>query len=59
MSNASNRVETRAEAWTERWQSWIAWLVSALLHVLMLLALLYSSKLTMTTPQGGDGGGRV
>jgi len=59
MSNASNRVETRGQAWTERWQSWIAWLVSALLHVLMLLALLYSSTLTMTTPQGGDGGGRV
>lgn len=55
MSNASTRVDTRAE----RLQPWIAALISALLHVLMLLVLLLASTPTVTTPQGAASGGRM
>ncbi|MGX5729515.1 type II toxin-antitoxin system RelE/ParE family toxin [Pseudoxanthomonas beigongshangi] len=54
----------RVQTWAagprvERLQSWIAALFSALLHLLMLLILLYSSKPTITTPQSAAGGSRV
>lgn len=59
MSRASHRAPVAAETRSERWQRWIAWLLSALLHVLMALALLYSAKPTMSTPQGAAGGSRI
>ncbi|MCL6711646.1 hypothetical protein M8R20_32160 [Pseudomonas sp. R2.Fl] len=60
MSNASKRVETwAADPRVERSQSWIAALFSALLHLLMLFILLYSSKPTVTAPQSAAGGSRV
>lgn len=59
MSSASIRVEARARPWAERLQPWIAALVSALLHLLMLLLLLFASTPTVTTPQGTAGGGRM
>ncbi len=59
MSNASTRVDTRAEPWVERLQPWFAAFLSALLHVLMLLVLLFASTPTVTPPQGAASGGRV
>lgn len=59
MSNAPNRADASATPRNERLQPWVAALVSALLHLLMLLALLYASSPTMTTPQGAASGGRV
>ncbi len=55
---------TRVQTWAadpgiERLQSWIAALSSALLHLLMLLILLHSSRPTVTTPQSAAGGSRV
>lgn len=58
MNNASTRVDTRARPWGERLQPWIAALVSALLHLLMLLLLLASTP-TVTSPQGAAGGSRM
>ncbi len=44
----------------ERLQRWIAALLSALLHVLFLLLVLYAARQeVVTTPQGAAGGGRV
>lgn len=57
MSDASHRSTTRADPIIDRSQPWIAALASALLHLLFLLALLYSSKVTLTPPQGGSSGG--
>ncbi|MGH8027349.1 MAG: type II toxin-antitoxin system RelE/ParE family toxin, partial [Pseudoxanthomonas sp.] len=59
MSNASTRADTRAEPRIDRLQPWFAALLSALLHVLMLLVLLYSSRPTFSTPQGAASGGRT
>ncbi|HLM54393.1 MAG TPA: type II toxin-antitoxin system RelE/ParE family toxin, partial [Pseudoxanthomonas sp.] len=59
MSDASNRLEARAGPTHERLDPWIAAFVSALLHLLALLALLYASTPTVTTPQGAASGGRV
>lgn len=59
MSDASSRAATWAEPKTERLQSWIAALFSALLHLLMLLILLYASKPIVTTSQSAAGGSRV
>ncbi|MCL7714439.1 hypothetical protein [Stenotrophomonas mori] len=44
---------------SERLYPWAAALVSALLHVLIVLLLLHSSPPLVTTPQGTAGGGRV
>ncbi|WP_341725881.1 type II toxin-antitoxin system RelE/ParE family toxin [Pseudoxanthomonas putridarboris] len=41
----------------ERLEPWIAALLSALVHLLFLLALLYSSKVTLTPPESGSSGG--
>ncbi len=59
MSDASTRVEARAEARTERLQSWIAALVSTLVHLLFLFLLLLSAWRTPTPPQHAGGGSRV
>jgi hypothetical protein len=59
MSSASSRTATWDEPKIERLQPWIAAAVSALLHLLMLLALLYASTPIMTTPQGAASGSRV
>ncbi|MBD4872550.1 type II toxin-antitoxin system RelE/ParE family toxin [Xanthomonas citri pv. citri] len=49
----------RTEPLIERIEPWIAALISALLHVLMLLILLSASTPTMTPPQGSASGGRI
>lgn len=44
----------------DRWQSWIAALVSVLLHVLVVLILLHAAKTQLAPPDGGGlGGARV
>jgi len=52
MNEASPHLGPQADPRSERLQPWIAALLSALLHVLMLLALLHDPKPTFTTPQG-------
>lgn len=59
MSKASPRADSKAGSRIERWQHWIAGLVSALLHVLFVILALWSSPVTVTTPQGADAGGRM
>ncbi|MEO8365071.1 MAG: type II toxin-antitoxin system RelE/ParE family toxin [Pseudoxanthomonas sp.] len=59
MSTASSQADTKAGAWIERWQQWIAVLVSTLLHLLFLYLMLLSSAVTVTTPQGSAGGSRM
>jgi len=59
MSDASLRSPASTDPLIDRLQPWIAALASALLHLLFLLALLYSSKPTLTPPQGASSGGRV
>ncbi|MBF9173021.1 type II toxin-antitoxin system RelE/ParE family toxin, partial [Xanthomonas campestris pv. campestris] len=49
----------RTEPVIERIEPWIAALISALLHVLMLLILLSASTPSMTPPQGSASGGRT
>lgn len=45
--------------WNERRDRCAAVLISALLHVLMVLLLLHSNPPLVSTPQGASGGGRV
>jgi len=59
MNPTSPRPDASAEPRIQRWQPWIAAVVSALLHVLFLLILLWSAKEIVTSPQGATGGGRV
>jgi hypothetical protein len=59
MSLALNRLETWLGSRSERLQSSIAAISSALLHLLLLLVLLYSSKPVVTSPQSAASGGRV
>ncbi len=59
MSKASNPADSRAGSWLERWQHWIASITSALLHLLFLLLMMWSSRLAVTPPQGTAGGGRM
>ena len=59
MSSASSTADPTAEARIERLQHWFAVLFSALLHLLLLLIALWSSPVTMTTPQGSAGGSRM
>ena len=59
MSKASNQADTRTESRIERWQHWIAVLVSALLHLLFLFLMLLSSRINVTPPQGTAGGSRM
>ena len=59
MSDTTNHPEPGAEPRITRQQPWIAAILSALLHVLFLLILLWSSKPVVTTPQGASSGGRM
>lgn len=59
MSLALNRLETWLGSRSERLQSSIAAISSALLHLLLLLVLLYSSKPVVTSPQSAASGSRV
>lgn len=60
MSKASSRADARAEPRIERWQHWIAVLLSALLHLLfLLLAMLLSPPVIVAPPQGADAGSRI
>lgn len=56
MSDAPSRSSSRADL-IDRSQPWIAALASALVHLLFLLALLYSSRIPLAPPQGGNSGG--
>ncbi|HBK45791.1 MAG TPA: plasmid stabilization protein ParE, partial [Xanthomonadaceae bacterium] len=49
----------RAEPTIERFEPWIAALISASLHLLMVLALMSASTLPITPPQGAASGGRM
>lgn len=59
MSKASRRTDAGAEPRIERLQSWIAALLSALLHALLLLLVILAPPVTVTTPQGTAGGSRT
>jgi len=57
MSDTSTQPDTRAEPLAERLRPWIAALTSALLHVLMLAALLWAAKPVLTSPQSAASSG--
>lgn len=59
MSKASSKADTRIESRLERWQHWIAVLVSALLHLLFLFLMMLSSQVPVTPPQGTAAGSRM
>ncbi len=61
MSKASSRAHARSQPRSERVQHWTAVLVSALLHLLLVLLSILSSPITVTTPQGAasDAGSRM
>jgi hypothetical protein len=59
MIKASTPGDVSAETRIERLQHWIAVLVCALLHLLLLLLVMLSSRVTVTTSQGADAGSRV
>jgi hypothetical protein len=59
MSKASNQAEPGAGSWIERSQHWIAVVLSALLHALLLLLAMLSSPVTVTPPQGTAAGSRM
>ncbi|MGH8060674.1 MAG: type II toxin-antitoxin system RelE/ParE family toxin [Pseudoxanthomonas sp.] len=59
MSKASSEADTRVESWLERWQHWIAAIISVLLHLLFLFLMLLSSRINVTPPQGTAGGSRM
>ncbi|MFT3761939.1 MAG: type II toxin-antitoxin system RelE/ParE family toxin [Pseudoxanthomonas sp.] len=59
MSKASIRTGAGARPWNERLDPWFAALASALLHLLMLLALLHASVPVVATSQGAAAGGRT
>ena len=49
-----------ANSFLDRWQRWISALVTALLHVLVLLLVLHAAKMKLAPPAGGGlGGARV
>ncbi len=60
MNDAAQHPANRARFRLDRWQSWIAATISALLHVLVLLIVLYAAKTELSPPEGGSmGGARV
>ena len=59
MSDTSLHPDARAEPRVDRLRPWISALLSALLHLAMLLVLLHAAKMTVTPPQGAASGGRV
>lgn len=56
MSKASRRADAGARDRAERLQTWTAALLTALLHVLLLLLATWSAPVTVTTPQGAAAG---
>ncbi|MGJ4803604.1 type II toxin-antitoxin system RelE/ParE family toxin [Luteimonas sp. SDU82] len=56
MSQAPRLADARAEPRIERLQSWIAALLSVLLHLACLLLALLAPPITTSTPQGASGG---
>lgn len=56
MSKASRRTDAGARDRAERLQSWIAALLTALLHLLMLLAVMLAPPITVTASQDGAAG---
>ena len=59
MSKASRRTGSGAQDRAARSQPWIAALLTALLHLLLLLLVMLAPPINMTEPQGGDAGGRM
>lgn len=59
MSNALRCPATGTEPRIERLQPWIAALLSALLHLLVLLLAMSSAPITMSNPEGAAGGSRI
>ncbi len=57
MSDASSLTARLANRLTDRHQRWTAALASLLVHVLFVLALLYSSRLELAPPEGSSSGG--
>src|SRR5688500_6056887 len=56
MSKVSHRANAGARGRAERLQTWTAALLTALLHALLLLLVMWSAPITMTTPQGAAAG---
>lgn len=60
MSNPSTSpTPLTPEPWNERRDRWFATLISALVHLLMLLILMFSNPPVVSSPEGSSGGGRV
>lgn len=59
MSRTSRQPVKEAQDRTERVQRWAAALVTALLHMLLVLLVTQAPSITVTTPQGGGGGSRM
>ncbi|HRN61386.1 MAG TPA: type II toxin-antitoxin system RelE/ParE family toxin [Luteimonas sp.] len=59
MSKASSRADARAGPRIERYQSWIAALLSVLWHLLLLVIAMLSPPITVSTPAGADAGGTM
>jgi hypothetical protein len=59
MSKASRRTGSGTRDRTERLQSWTSVLLTALLHLLLLLLVMLSPPITMTEPEGGTAGSRM
>ncbi|MGO1719286.1 MAG: type II toxin-antitoxin system RelE/ParE family toxin [Luteimonas sp.] len=59
MNSASRRAQARGRARDERVQSRVAALLSAALHLLLLLLAMSSEPITTSTPQGAAAGSRV
>ncbi|MBD9370392.1 type II toxin-antitoxin system RelE/ParE family toxin [Xanthomonas sp. XNM01] len=57
MSEASTRAQTGTTPRIDRLQPWLAALLSALLHVLMVLLLQWASPPVVSSPEGAAGGG--
>lgn len=57
MSDTSPRVHPGTEPTIERLQPWLAALLSALLHVLLVLILQWATPPTVSSPQGAASGG--
>lgn len=59
MSKASRRTGSGVQDRAERLQPWIGALLTALVHLLLLLLVLLAPPITMTDPQGGTAGSRM
>lgn len=59
MSKATSRADASAEPLIERYRAWIAAVLSALLHLLLLWLAVLLPPVSMRPPQGGDSGGTM